>query len=494
MANKKIQTKREINPLVYETTRWQEMLFQARASGTRLSSVLGSTEQALALQGDNKSQAKSFGLETFARLYDDPQALETPEAKAPWAQDAHGVLDGLDEFNSLAALVSSDPDMAALATAQMLEALGPHLEALVKEAKERQEREENGEQEPEQELGRDGKPRVKFTAADKVRAVLRGAARDARESVADARKALDGISPGLGRAPAQHDQHDPRRLLLAEALTNSPDLRKIIELAGRLERIHSKDAQIRRTRDSYEEVMDIERGADLGRILPSQLVGLKAGGVRRLLTLKGIADRTLLQYRLEGHEPMGRGAMIVALDESSSMNWNQGGEYIPNIWARAIGLACLRMARKSRRDCTVLGFNGHITSIHLMTGSGDCYELDQQGNRSTMAGGLAELAMEVISRGCGGGTNFGPPIDYAVDAFGGEDRPDLIFVTDGEAHVPAATMERLKAAREQQGLRVYGVAMGNGSITPAMKSVCDVTVSFNLNEGPNVGAAKVLPS
>lgn len=465
----KMVTKRAFPSLVYETTRWQEHLFQQRAKGGPLGATLGSTAQALRLTGEDESKAGGLGLEVFSRLYDAPDKMETPDPTSPWAPKVHETLDGLDEFRSLSALTGADPDMAALATMELLKTLEPKLPELVKDQ------------------GQPEKPKVdqfgrpvgfEVSTTDKVRAALRGACRDARHAVQEARALLDGIMPGLGSAPPVHEQEDPRRLALAQALSSSTHLRQIVELAGRLERIAQKTKK-RRTRDAYEEVVDIERGGDIGRILPSELAGLRAGRAVRLLTLQKVAERTALQYRLEGHEPLGRGAMVVALDESGSMGVPQGG-IVPNTWARAVALACLRVALEDRRPITILGFNYSITTVHKMAKDGTCYQLVGQGHatQQPIPGGFAALAMEVIRRGCGGGTSFDQPIQYATEAVKGEERPDLLFVTDGMANVSPEVMAELETAKAKHGLRVFGIAMGHGSITPALQAVCDVAMDF----------------
>lgn len=467
-------TKRGYPSLVYSTTRWQEALFDKRAKGTRLASAVSATAKSLSLDGNQEEAKKAggLGLEIFSRLYDSPEKLETPDASSPWAGKVHEMLDEMEEFRNLADLTASDPDMSAIATAEMLQAVESRLPELVKEAQEEQAQAQAG---TPSEAG-PARPGFTLTAADKVRAILRGAARDARQTVQEAKTVLEGISPGLGSAPAVHEQEDPRRAVLAQTLLSSPNLRKIVDLAGRLERV---SAQVKKQRnpDLREEVVDIERGGDLGRVLPSELAGLRSSRLRRLQTLQKVADQTALQYRLEGKEPLGRGEMVVALDESGSMGIIQNG-VVPNVWARAVGLACLRIARQDRRRVTIVGFNGGLTSRHRMEKDGSCFRWDGRG-WTPISGGFPALALEVISRGCSGGTSFDAPIRYALEVLStSQERPDLLFVTDGEAHVSGHVLDSLAKAKKDQGLRVFGMAMGHGSITPAMKAVCDHAVDF----------------
>lgn len=455
-------TSRQFSQLVFNTTRWQERLFDSRRKGAGLSTVLANTSKALSLEGEVASKATDLGLEVFARLYDSPERLEEADEATPWAPKVHEILDSMTEFGELAALTASDPDMAALGTMKMLEAVEGRLPALIR-------------------ADRDGEaPTFKggefqVTAEDRLRAALRVAASDAYQQVADAKAALEGISPGLGQAPGVHEQEDPKRALLAQKLLGSKQLRQIVDLAGRLQRIA---AQIKKQRDPnlLEEVVDIERGGDIGRILPSELAGLRSSRIRRLLTLQRVAERTALQYRLEGKEPQGRGEMIVALDESGSMGVQQKG-IIPNVWARAVGLACLRIGRQDRRAVTVIGFNGGLTSRHRLEADGRCLRWEN-GAWEPMNGGFAALAMDVISKGCDGGTSFDAPISYAIQALAGADKPDLLFVTDGEALVSGEVELALKKAKAEKGLRVFGIAMGHGSITPILRNICDEAIDF----------------
>jgi uncharacterized protein with von Willebrand factor type A (vWA) domain len=95
-----------------------------------------------------------------------------------------------------------------------------------------------------------------------------------------------------------------------------------------------------------------------------------------------------------------------------------------------------------------------------------------------MIGGFAALAMDVISKGCDGGTSFDAPINYAIQALAGADKPDLLFVTDGEALVSNDVEQALKKAKAEKGLRVFGIAMGHGSITPVLRQICDHAIDF----------------
>ena len=58
-------------------------------------------------------------------------------------------------------------------------------------------------------------------------------------------------------------------------------------------------------------------------------------------------------------------------------------------------------------------------------------------------------------------------------------RADLLLVTDGHAKCNADVQEQLAQAREQQGLRVFGLTVGGGSLGHAVSQLCDSTVDLD---------------
>ena len=107
------------------------------------------------------------------------------------------------------------------------------------------------------------------------------------------------------------------RLELGRRLARNKKLGELARMVGRFK----QDARAIRKRTlerGVAEAYDVERGADLGRMIPSELVAmhhpiLRHDFHRRLL------EGSILQYRLQDDEQKHKGPMVVCVDVSSSM-------------------------------------------------------------------------------------------------------------------------------------------------------------------------------
>lgn len=497
---------------VYDVQKWERHLYGVRKPGTALTGAVDAVAKAVydatlkvetdkaakenrlvkeptfAEQTATNRAADTFVSELFSRLYGNPDRLDQPTADAPaWAGVAHDTLDNLQEFADLRAAVTGDPDCAALAAADMSGEIAPKLPAIIEQLAAEAKAEEDGEPAP-----NGNGP----TGEDRLRAALRAACSKAGRQDAERKDGLAGLAPGLESAPATKDHGDPARMKLAERLVKDRNLREILRRAGRLARIQDRKRIERRDPNARSEVVDIERGGDLGRAMPAQLARLRHPILRRL-ALKDIADRSLLQYRLEGTEKLGRGPMVVLLDCSGSMSGD------PHNWARAVGIACIGVAAKDKRPVTVIDFDTRPLAVRHLDAKGNATTIpvDRYGKGGApvkLGGGkVADAALDVAGYGVHGGTDFGPVLRLALDGLPSgiaDERADLVFVTDGQAGCDDATMLRLLDCKKK-GLRVFGLALNGGSVTGAMRDICDKVIDLDRVAGGarDDAAAEVLP-
>ena len=458
---------------VFNTTRWQRYLYTQRvASGGAVQTaevqIAGSIQSAKenqeirdpdaddTTQEESNGDASTFGGEVFSRLYNDPQRLEESSGPA-WMSKAQDLLGDLPEWDQLRRSVEGDPDFSALASARVMSEIAPKLEQLIEES-------EDGDSAGES--SKDGMP----SGSDMVRSAMRSACRSASEEVAETRSAMAGLASGLEATPPSHEQADPARMQLAERLRNDSRLKDVIRRAGRMERIAAK---VRPTKSdsARSEVVDIERGADLSRILPSQLAGLRHPLMRKLV-LKSIVERSALQYKLGGSQPEGRGPIVVLLDESGSM---QGD---PHTWARAIGVAAIGQGSREKRQVTVIGFNGNVRSVFRLTKSGEGQSIDLRSGDARSIGGVAQVALAVASQSASGGTSFDAVFEYALKSGLRDDRADLVLVTDGNCSVSSSILEAV-AEQKESGMRVWGMTVNGGSLGTAVAELCDSAVDLD---------------
>ncbi len=236
------------------------------------------------------------------------------------------------------------------------------------------------------------------------------------------------------------------RLELGRRLARNRKLGELARLVGRLK----QDARAlrRKTLDrGVAEAYDIERGADLGRLIPSELLALhhpqlRADFQRRLL------EGAVLQYRLRDDEQKGKGPMVVCIDVSSSM---QGDK---ELWAKAVSLTLMDIARRQRRLFRAVLFSSGPESMKVI-------DLNRERRYQPELPKVIELA-EYFP---GGGTDFQAPIDAAIELIADKKlkRGDIVVITDGECQVAPEWLAELKRRKEELQFSIFAVLVDVGS-------------------------------
>jgi uncharacterized protein with von Willebrand factor type A (vWA) domain len=467
-------------------SRWADYLFTTReAASSELRSarnVLGgayrthakTTDAAEARRMDTLATATAR--EVYAGLYDadEASALEKPAPDTELVARVHAQLQALPEYAQLQAQVAGDPDLAALATAQLLRGVAGALPKVAEQER------QQAQQDAQQALGR-GQRGPAADADGALRRALRAACGDAAQAAAEAADGMEGLAPGLGSTPAQHEQDGTARMKLAERVSSDARLRRMMKLAGRLRRLASDGRKVRDELGA-DTLVGTTIGGDLPRALPTELGLLRHPRLRRVQLAK-LADRRLQQYHVVGQVPKGRGPVVVLLDESGSMEGER------SLWAAAVALACLGTAARERRACTIIGFNGAVRYVVRLDAQGTAWRHEVRNvAQATAMGGCAEVALHVASSRPEGGTQFAPPLLAALELEDGvtRERADLVLVTDGHAEAPTSVMERLQAAK-LDGLRVFGLTVGGGSLGHAVQQLADHCVDLDAASGRDDG-------
>jgi uncharacterized protein with von Willebrand factor type A (vWA) domain len=236
------------------------------------------------------------------------------------------------------------------------------------------------------------------------------------------------------------------RLELGRRLARNRKLGELARLVGRFK----QDARAlrRKTLDTgVAEAYDIERGADLGRLIPSELLALhhpqlRADFQRRLL------EGAVLQYRLRDDEQKGKGPMVVCIDVSSSM---QGDK---ELWAKAVSLTLMDIARRQRRLFRAVLFSSGPESMKVI-------DLNRERRYQPELPKVIELA-EYFP---GGGTDFQAPIDAAIELIADKKlkRGDIVVITDGECQVAPEWLAELKRRKDDLQFSIFAVLVDVGS-------------------------------
>jgi uncharacterized protein with von Willebrand factor type A (vWA) domain len=210
-----------------------------------------------------------------------------------------------------------------------------------------------------------------------------------------------GTSAGPGCTPLAYDLQ--QRLEMAEALKNFRSFEHLLALARALvSRLTSHDP----TGSQPTEVYDIGLGNELSRLLPSELLSLRASPLRRDF-LRRLLGRQLLTYQITGREC--GGPMVILVDVSHSM----AGE--KELASKALAIALSEVAAGRGQPVNAMLF-GHRTAP------------------------LAELISE---RGEGGG--------------------QIVLISDGLCEVGERWLSRVLALRTRRQIRILSIVVDIGT-------------------------------
>lgn len=224
--------------------------------------------------------------------------------------------------------------------------------------------------------------------------------------------------------------------------------------------------------DAAGELHGIRHSAHIDRLLGSEAAQIRHPVLRKLWRAR-FAESRLLTYESEAvliervpdpearaaraaslaPRALERGPMILCVDTSGSMRG------APENIAKAAVLEAVRTAQRERRGCKLIAFGG----------AGELLEHDLAAGRE----GLGAL-LELLGQGFDGGTDVQTPIERAIEVVHQQawSSADLLIISDGEFGCTGETLAHLDAAREELGLRVQGILVGDRE-TMGLLEVCD---------------------
>jgi len=235
---------------------------------------------------------------------------------------------------------------------------------------------------------------------------------------------LHEATAALGMGPGSPGGNDPRAVAeLFRRVRGDPALRRICELAGRFRRV-AQSKQRMKTTHGLDDVVGVEPGGDIGRLLPVELAKLAIPELE-LDTLRRIAEREALCREHHSVEPVGKGPVIIALDESGSMD----GAKIHT--AKALALALAWVARQQRRWCALVAYSGDSGERLLPLPPG-------RWDESKLADWLSAFI--------GHGSDVDVPVREMPRMYRELNAPagvtDLVFVTDARCRLPPEIKNR----------------------------------------------------
>lgn len=260
--------------------------------------------------------------------------------------------------------------------------------------------------------------------------------------------------PGVG--PGERQRLSPEEAInLAQMFKESSTLQKVAEMVGRILR-DMRFKRARRITGGREEVVDIELGNHIPSILPAEKM-LLMDDMTELDFMRRFQEHALLQYEERGSEDAGYGPLIIVRDESSSMSGQK------NIWAQAVCLALIAIARKERRDAMVIAFSSSSQQEMWKFSHNELFDPSE----------VVDMASHFFS----GGTDATPAMQMAIRETESItfNKADVVHIGDGADNYGDDDAEQ-RQLFESRGVRVHGVMIG-AAPTEYQHKMCDTLVS-----------------
>ena len=275
---------------------------------------------------------------------------------------------------------------------------------------------------------------------DAEMATLRAVGRALAEADKELTELRDATS-AVGLGPGEPGSHDPRAMArVFQRVRNDPTLRRICELAGRFRRVaFSKQRQ--KVLHGLDEIVGVEPGGEIARLLPSELAQLMIPELE-LATLRRIVEHQALCREQQATEPVGRGPIVVCLDESGSMS----GEKIQT--AKALALALAWIARHQRRWAALIAYSGDSGERLLPLPPGRWNE-----------GALLDWLTAFIGKG----SDLDVPVRELPRMVAELQAPagitDVLIITDAQCRIPAPVITEFLAWKQPSRARVISLVV-----------------------------------
>ena len=286
-----------------------------------------------------------------------------------------------------------------------------------------------------------------------MRAVGRALSK-ATEEVEEMREAVSA----LGMGPGAPGSNDPKAIAtLFRRVRSNPVLKRICELAGRYRRVAQSKQRTKATH-GMDDLVGVEPGGDLGRLLPMELAKLGVPELE-LDTLRRLVERQTLCREYQSVEPAGGGPIIVCIDESGSMK----GE--PVATAKALALALAWVARHQKRWCAVVAYSGGQPERVLALPPDRWNE---------------EALMDWLSEFINYGSDIDVPVREMPAIYAGLKAPagktDVLFITDALCNIPKGVQKRFmdwKAAAQARLITLLVGAHHDLDRCPSLAEISD---------------------
>ncbi len=278
----------------------------------------------------------------------------------------------------------------------------------------------------------------------------RDALRAAASDVGEWNDMKDAMGHGNAGEASRLSKEELRKRF--QNIRKSTYLRRVMQLAGRYRRL-AQTMQRKKTLHGQDETVGVTLGGDVSKLLPTEL-GMLADPDLETLEMLKIAESAAMIRDYRGIEKVGKGPIVVVVDESGSMN----GE--PICQAKAYALAMYWIAKQQKRWCCLVGYSG-----------------SEDGNFLVLPPGVdkSKELFDWLEHFFSGGTDMDVPLVELPRRWKEqgtpEGRTDIINITDAYCHVPDHVAASFNEWKKQMQARYNVIVVGDSG--DSLKSVAD---------------------
>ena len=266
------------------------------------------------------------------------------------------------------------------------------------------------------------------------------------QAMQETKQVKDGLKSLLGGTGAGSGDAELKKvplrdqISLAEKIASDKKMKEIAEWAGRFKQVARK-----KQKTKYNEAMErsgVTIGNDIERLLPMEL-GLYTHPTTKNDFLRRFVEGQTMMYEQKGQEVLGKGPIILCLDQSGSMR---------NLDTQSKGftLALMSIARRQRRDFCLILFSTRTQVFKYEKGK-------------IKSSDMVNLAQTFLS----GGTDFSLPLGKSLSMIN-ESRfkqADVVFVTDGEDRLRDSFLEEFNKKKKEKAFNVLSFIIGSSTNT-----------------------------
>jgi uncharacterized protein with von Willebrand factor type A (vWA) domain len=225
-------------------------------------------------------------------------------------------------------------------------------------------------------------------------------------------------------------------------------LKKLVDLAGKYRRVAQSKQRMKVTH-GMDDIVGVNQSGDIGRALPIELSKL-VHPVFKKDALRRFVEKQLMSREFRGVETVGKGPIVVCVDESGSM----AGQNITN--AKAFALAMAWIARNQRRSIVLMSFSsGRDTQC--------CVIQPGKWNESHKA------LLDWLKHFYQGGTTLDVPLKVVPEMWPKmiaekwitKGKTDQIIISDGIVDVDGRTAFDYKFWKEENKVKTITIVLGS---------------------------------